>query len=300
LYDYTDIALAADGHALATVLNDEHRNLFLMSEEKGDSQARQITSDAPVYTFTWTRAARIVIGGAANLSMLDPESGATSELKTQDTFVPRDPTACPDGRFIVFTALRGPNGARNIWQVDANGRKLKQLTDGTSDKDPVCSPDSQWVFYSQGEQFGGRLMKIHLDGGKPEKISDTIVASSLDISPDGKLAVFVTLPEVDNSEDMLAVVSTDSAQSAKRVAFQKPRTLVGPRFSRDGKAITYPFRENGIDNLWLQPLDGSPGKQVTHFNSERIYGFRWSFDGSKMGLIRGHTDSDVILIRESQ
>ena len=28
--------------------------------------------------------------------------------------------------------------------------------------------------------------------------------------------------------------------------------------------------------------------------------FHWSFDGSKMAVIRGHTDSDVVLIRDMQ
>jgi len=31
----------------------------------------------------------------------------------------------------------------------------------------------------------------------------------------------------------------------------------------DGKAVAYPIRENGVDNLWVQPLDGSRGRQIT-------------------------------------
>ena len=54
------------------------------------------------------------------------------------------------------------------------------------------------------------------------------------------------------------------------------------RFSRDGKAVVYPIRENGVDNLWLQPLDGSKGKQITDFTSEHIYDFHWSFDGKQL------------------
>ena len=73
-----------------------------------------------------------------------------------------------------------------------------------------------------------------------------------------------------------------------------------PRFTRDGKAMVYPIRENGVDNLWLQPLDGSPGKQITSFNAERIGDFHWSFDGKRLAIVRGHTDSDVVLIRDSK
>jgi hypothetical protein len=55
-------------------------------------------------------------------------------------------------------------------------------------------------------------------------------------------------------------------------------------------------RDKGIDNLWLQPLDGSKGKQLTDFTSERVWDFHWSLDGSKLALVRGHTDADVVLI----
>ncbi len=55
------------------------------------------------------------------------------------------------------------------------------------------------------------------------------------------------------------------------------------------------------DNLWLQPLDGSPGHQITDFKSEHIGdGFAFSPDGKRLGVIRGHVDSDVVLIHDSQ
>jgi len=50
----------------------------------------------------------------------------------------------------------------------------------------------------------------------------------------------------------------------------------------------------------MQPLDGSPGKQITDFPSEHINDFRWSFDGTKLALARGHVDSDVVLIHDAE
>ena len=72
------------------------------------------------------------------------------------------------------------------------------------------------------------------------------------------------------------------------------------RFTNDNKAVVYPVRDHDVDNLWLQPLDGSPGRLITNFPSEHIANFAWSFDGSQLALIRGHVDSDVVLIRDSQ
>ena len=72
------------------------------------------------------------------------------------------------------------------------------------------------------------------------------------------------------------------------------------QFTADGKAIAYPITDNGVDKAWIQPLDGTPGRQITHFTSEQIASFHWSPDGKNLGALRGHTDSDVILLQETE
>jgi hypothetical protein len=138
-----------------------------------------------------------------------------------------------------------------------------------------------------------------LEGGKPEEISELPVSShGFDISPGGKVAAFAS--SSGNQKD-LALVPVDSPQSTKLLDLQRPIPTEGTvRFSHDGKAVAYSFRDQDVDNLWLQPLDGSLGKQITNFKSERIWDFHWSFDGTKLGMFRGHTDSDVVLLRESK
>jgi Tol biopolymer transport system component len=62
----------------------------------------------------------------------------------------------------------------------------------------------------------------------------------------------------------------------------------------------YPVREKGVDNLWLQPLDGRPGRELTNFTSLKIYSYQWSPDGKSLALVRGDSPSDLVLIQESQ
>jgi Tol biopolymer transport system component len=95
------------------------------------------------------------------------------------------------------------------------------------------------------------------------------------------------------------VVAGVTGQVLKSLDFEHPRSG-HIRFSPDGKAIVYSVRTAGVDNLWAQTLDGSPGKQISDFTAEHILDFHWSFDGKQLGLIRGHTDSDVVLIRDMQ
>jgi Tol biopolymer transport system component len=207
------------------------------------------------------------------------------------------PSACADGRYVV-TAMGGHGGGTtiSIWRMDAGGGNMKQLSDGKLDQYPVCSNDGKWVYYSDLSN-GAKVTRVPLQGGKPERLSE-FPAYGYDISPDGKLAAFVTF-QSSNAKQLLALVPVDSPQNAKLLELQHPRSGIA-RFTHDGKGMVYPFRDQEADNIWLQPLDGSPGRQITNFKSERIADFHWSFDGSKLGAVRGHTDSDVVLLEESK
>jgi Tol biopolymer transport system component len=66
-----------------------------------------------------------------------------------------------------------------------------------------------------------------------------------------------------------------------------------------GKALTFVVEEKGVDNIWLQPLDGSNGHAITNFKSEEITGFRWSPDAKHLAVGRNHNSSDVILLRDA-
>ena len=298
--NYSEPSLAADGRTLVSVLSQARYDLFTMpAVSLNSAQARQVTSGAPISSFSWTPDGRMVTDSDSGLGLLNPNSGAKAMLVSQAGVLADNPSACADGRYVVFSTIFSKgNRALNIWRTDASGGNLKQLSDGKVDQSPVCSPDGRWVLYLDAVN-GGRLMRVAIDGGKSEQISDELAAGGFDISPDSKTVAFAAFGHLGEHVETLTLLSVDSNQILKTLAFEHPRS--GPiRFSRDAKAVIYPFRHGGVDDLWLQPLDGSSGKQITDFKSEHIVDFHWSFDGSKVGLVRGHTDSDVVLIRDSQ
>jgi Tol biopolymer transport system component len=150
-----------------------------------------------------------------------------------------------------------------------------------------------------GQSGEHKLAKVPIEGGVSQVISESPGASIFDVSPDGKRAAFPTIEHTGEHKQMLAVVETDGGKAPKMMEFER-RCSGLLHFSRDGKGVIYPVRDNGIDNLWLQFLDGSRGKQITDFTSEHIFDFHWSFDGKQLALVRGHTDADVVLIRDAQ
>jgi eukaryotic-like serine/threonine-protein kinase len=301
LNDYSDLGISGDGHLLAAVLNQNHFDLFVApASDLGSGQARQLTTGARVYTFAWTPDGQIILEQGA-LNLFHPDTGSVTPLTSpKQDGVAFGPNACANGRDVVIAMPdRGGLKMGRIWRIDAGGGNFKQVSDGQRDWYPVCSPDGKWVYYSD-EANGAKLTRVPLDGGKSERLSE-YPAERFDISPDGKLAAFTTFTTSSTPKKQLALVPVDSPQNTKVVDLQRPvPSNAAVRFTPDGKAVVYQVRDQDTDNLWLQPLDGSAGKQLTNFKSEQINDFHWSFDGSKLGLVRGHTDSDVVLLEESK
>jgi Tol biopolymer transport system component len=295
---YSNVSVAANGRALATVMIEGRWSLLLMPASDTGAQAHPVTAAEAFTNFTWTRDGQLIGDQGSTLNRIDPATGAKTVIATEEGKPTGNPAACSNGGYVVFDlGFHGGTGDNNVWRIDAAGGNLKQLTTGRNDHNSVCSSDGRWVYYiEQGDE--GKLARVSIDGGSPQTVSDLPISDSeFDLSPDGKLAAFATLEHSGGHKDKLIVVNADSGK-ATVLEFERVRFgLV--RFSRDGKAVVYPTRENGVDNLWLQPLDGSKGKQITSFTSEHIYDFHSSFDGKQLAMVRGHNDADVVLIRDN-
>ena len=296
---YSFLSVAASGKALATVLSESRWNIFVMPASGPSAQGHNLIASDSSTNLTWTRDGFLIADQNGILNRIDPASGTKMPIATQEGKPNGNPNACADGRYLVFDlGLPGSDSQDNIWRVDLPGGNLKQLTHGKNDSHAICSPDSRWIYYIEQKE-AGTLARVPIDGGPAQAISNLPISESqFDVSPDGKLAAFGTIQHTGEHKERLALVDTASGQ-AKMTEFDRIRFGL-LRFSPDGKAVVYPARQNGVDNLWLQPLDGSQGRQITDFTSERIYDFHWSFDGKQLAIVRGHTESDVVLIRDVQ
>jgi Tol biopolymer transport system component len=155
-------------------------------------------------------------------------------------------------------------------------------------------------------------MRVPTDGGRAEPVPGTAVPDEFGVeaisyvSPDGKslgYVVDIADPVTHDARAEFAIASLDSA-SQPRLLELDPRfagtLIVGPstQLVPNTNFLAYKISENGADNLWLQPLDGSPGHQLTHFTSEKITDFHWSPDGKTLAVIREHDVADVVLLKE--
>ena len=106
-------------------------------------------------------------------------------------------------------------------------------------------------------------MKVPLTGGKPEPwVSPAAEGrAGFDVTRDGKTAVLGTY-DFKLRRPNIALFSLEPGQLIRNFDYD-PRHVGALRFSPDGKGFVYPIREKGVDNLYLQPLDGGTGRQLT-------------------------------------
>jgi WD40 repeat protein len=184
------------------------------------------------------------------------------------------------------------------------------LTHGKKDLAPVCSPDQKWVYYSDFSNF--QLWRVPLDGsGSPELVPRSsdfqgiIPETPVSFSVDGKTLAYLVFvaPHPNEYVDKIALLNLESPSSLRLLDtahISGNGGVHGVQFTPDGNHVAYSVGENGADNIWVQPLNGAVGHRITNFESEQILSFHWSPDGKKLGILRGHSDSDVVLLQESK
>jgi Tol biopolymer transport system component len=304
---YATLSLSEDGKMLATVQRKVVSNFYVLPGE--GSTSADITpfgsGSEHIQFFNWTSDGGLLTSDLTQLTHRDANGQNPSQVVSDPAANILSFTPCGT-HFIVFPWEFHDSNSVAIWRINTDGSNPVKLADERSDTFPVCAANSNWVFYWGGVK---QLSRVPLDGsGKPEPIPGSSVEGAflagrgIGISPDEKtLAYVVALTNITGpiSTDKIALLDVATLHSP-RMFDANPRISKGVQFTPDGKSVAYPVKENGVDNVWVQPIDGTPGRQITHFNSEQILSFHWSPDGKKLGILRGHTDSDVVLLQESK
>ena len=312
---YSTLTLSGDGKTIATVQQKAVSNLFILPGTGSTSPTANALSIAGVNVrfFNWTSDGKLLTSDIARLVRTDADGGNPVVLVSDPSAAVLALSSCGT-RYIVFPwAFHGGSNSIGIWRVDTAGSHPTQLTNGPDDffgSSPGCSANSDWVYFFRDVQH---IWRVPLNGtgdqlSKAEPIAASAVAHAfqtgrgMSVSPDGKTLAYLVEEvnlEAQNGKARLALLDL-TADKPPRVFDANPHISWGPQYTPDGNALAHPVRENGVDNIWIQPMDGSLGHQITHFDSEQILSFHWSPDGKSLGVLRGHTDSDVVLLQESK
>jgi Tol biopolymer transport system component/DNA-binding winged helix-turn-helix (wHTH) protein len=304
LNSYSSAGVTADMKSLVTILHRRIANLWIVPSDRSSEAVRIHSGNSKDLGWTlgveWLRDGKIIYGSTASGKedvWLMNADGSDQKQVTTTAGANFEPTVSDDGRTVVYVS-KAADAAQNLWKMNLDNGERAQLTDGGFDLRPDISPDGRWVVYMSVIKDSPTLWKIPIDGGgAPVRLSDKIAAVPR-VSPDGRFIACFYRAQVE-TYSKFAVLPFDGGEPVK-VFERSPTTFVeaGIRWTPDGRALSFIDNRDGVSNVWLQPLDGSPPRQLTNFTSETIFRFAWSPDGKMIVAERGTETGDIVLINK--
>jgi DNA-binding winged helix-turn-helix (wHTH) protein/Tol biopolymer transport system component len=289
LSDYSAaVDITADRATLASIVSSNVSSLW--SAPVSDlSHASQITSGEP--SFFYVRElpdGRLVASGETAWTM---NFDGTHRIRFPQAKDSQSIEVC--GRSLLI--LSNTAGTEILSRVEVDGSNPTALTSGGDIFSPACSPDGSFAYflnYTHPEKVWRQAMA----GGSPRPVADVLgdtLFGALTVSPDGR---FLAYPYQQYSPPFVALAVISERGGPAQKQFKVPGFVGALRWSPEGTALQYLITRNDATNLWEQPLQGGEPKQITQFNTGRIFDFTWTRDRKHLLLARGQSTRDVVLI----
>lgn len=136
----------------------------------------------------------------------------------------------------------------------------------------ATAQDKEWDVSNPEGDWGFKEVPLKTDEG---------TWMNLDVSPDGKQIVF----------DMVGDIYIMPATGGKATPLRSGLPYeVQPRFSPDGKQISFTSDAGGGDNIWVMNVDGSDARQITKESFRLLNNAIWTPDGQYL-IARKHFTS---------
>jgi serine/threonine protein kinase len=209
------------------------------------------------------------------------------------------PAATSDDATVLFSHL--DTQVSGLWRMNGDGTNSKLfVSEKTSVWNPEISSDGKWIVYYSNSRGvmrasaqGGNEVSIDPDGGYPT------------ISCDSRRIAFPH-DDAKTSSELIEIVSADGSDSPRFLPFTAEDQVPSEanlgelpiRWTASGDALTYVRTKDGVSNLWSQPINGGPAKQITNFTSGLIWRHAWSCDGKYLALARGRLSIDAIMLTD--
>ena len=198
--------------------------------------------------FSFSRTGRILYrGGRAGRlreTLWLSRDGRTQPLWPEPAMA-LEPRFSPDGRRLAMFISNGPGS--DLWVYDIERTTKTRLTSGFAGRDPVWSPDGQFIVF----QSPGGMFWIRADGaGAPRPLlASKTYARPGSFSPDGRLLAYAEpLPNGGGAIKTLSVeIASGQLRAGPAAVFLQSAATSNfyPRFSPDGRWLAYNDAESG-------------------------------------------------------
>ena len=167
------------------------------------------------------------------------------------------PRISPDGRQLAVE-VEGPN--HDFYVYDFARAVLSKLTTDGESHWPVWSPDGGRLAYRSGRMTRWTMWQMPADrSGSPQQLLGTGMSQSAESwAPDGHAIVYTAVTSEPGTHIMVASLEGDGRSRA----FADIKAPAGsPKFSPDGRWLTYCSNESGKAEVYVQAYPG-PGPKI--------------------------------------
>jgi eukaryotic-like serine/threonine-protein kinase len=292
--DYEGLSVTADRTSLVTARSETRVGIW--TTDSTGTPLQEVVPPAPfsgvssgasvawagdrlLYTTTAT--------GTAAVARV-PSTGGTPEEILPGSFLA---AASADGRTIVFNRA-DDSGRVGLWRSDSDGRQPALLLDNGC-LWPRITPDGRYVVCLSSRTGLQSPWRVPLGGGTlTEIVHRNAAGATLDVSPDGTSIGFATVDDANRPVVAIADVETGAVRQTFSV-----RRGSAVRWTPDGRGLAY-VPVNASFNVWIQPIDGAPSRQLTRFtDGPAIADFAWSRDGQRLAVTRISTTTDIVMYK---
>ena len=183
----------------------------------------------------------------------------------------------PDGQ-IIYTSLK--NGSEDLWIVDRDGKKNRQLTFNSKDSfAPAVSPDGRTIVFVSVRGGHVDLWKMNIDGTDQVQLTNSPeIESYPDFSTDGQWIYYQRSEK--NSKPTVWKIEINGGKPVQFLNVESGR----PRVSPDGKYIACFYGNNDSYPARIAIIPVAGGTPIKIFNIPSVM-YRWSADSRSLVYI---------------
>ncbi len=186
----------------------------------------------------------------------------------------------PDGRRVAVDVEERKTGTSDIWLFElTRGVATRLHHDAIDEISPVWAPDGAKLFL-RSDKLGPpdiNELTIGVPGSERLVFADETVQQPEDVSPDGRLLVYLNDLQTTADIFLLPLAGTDREPTPwVRTRFDE----TSPRFSPDGRWIAYEADDSGDSEVYIARVDGAADKRrISTTGGSRP---RWRRDGREL------------------
>jgi Tol biopolymer transport system component len=289
--------VSREAGAIVAVREESARTVWLSDVEAID-QPHQVVADSGGYEgfdgISFAPDGRIVYAATesdnTDVYAIDPRTGERRRLTT-DPAPDFHPDVSPDGKTVAFASERG--GVPGVWVMAIDGAHPRRLT-SSEDQRPSFSHDGRWLVLHRGlnDNTPPTLWRVSVETGEATRFGPDESTRPV-VSPDDRLvAHYWMTPE----RWTLAITPIEASLPERTLPIAPSHIGRTLRWAPDGRGLAFVDASGGVANVWLQPLDGSPPRALTHLVEGGLTTFDWSRDGTKIAWTRVTRVGDVVTI----